>query len=83
MQASSALGRVIALVALAAAAIVIFLLLSGGGSSYKVTAHFENASQLVTGNEVVVAGTPVGSVDKIELGDDGQARDALLLQLVL
>jgi phospholipid/cholesterol/gamma-HCH transport system substrate-binding protein len=64
---------VIALAALIAAAIVIFLLLSGGDSPYKVTAHFQNASQLVDGNEVVIGGTAVGLVDEIELGDNGEA----------
>ncbi len=59
--------------ALVAAAVVIFLLLSGGDSPYRVTAHFENASQLVKGNEVVIGGTSVGLVDEIELGDNGEA----------
>jgi phospholipid/cholesterol/gamma-HCH transport system substrate-binding protein len=53
--------------------VVAFLLLSGGDDPYKVTASFENASQLVEGNEVVMGGTAVGLVDEIELGDDGQA----------
>src|SRR4051794_20593693 len=56
-----------------AALIVVYLLLFGGGSSYTVTAEFENASQLVTGNNVDVAGVPVGSVKQISLSDDGQA----------
>ncbi len=47
--------------------------LSGGGDSYQVTGEFENASQLVPGNEVIVGGVAVGSVKEIELGDDGQA----------
>jgi phospholipid/cholesterol/gamma-HCH transport system substrate-binding protein len=64
---------VIALVALVATAIVIFLLLSGGDSPYRVTAKFENASQIVKGNQVMVGGTPVGLIETIELGDDGQA----------
>jgi phospholipid/cholesterol/gamma-HCH transport system substrate-binding protein len=62
----------IATVALAAL-IVVYLLLFGSGSSYTVTASFENASQLVTGNNVDVAGVPVGSVKQISLSDDGQA----------
>ena len=45
----------------------------GGGSPYKVTAQFENASQLVTGNTVNVAGVAAGSVKDISLADDGQA----------
>ena len=43
------------------------------GSDYTITGEFENASQLVPGNEVVVGGVATGSVKEIELGDDGQA----------
>ena len=45
----------------------------GGGSGYTVTAEFQNSSQLVTGNNVDVAGVPVGSVKQISLSDNGQA----------
>jgi len=62
----------VATVALAAL-IVVYLLLFGGGSGYTVTAAFENASQLVTGNNVSVAGVPVGQVKQISLSDSGQA----------
>lgn len=62
-----------ALIALAGAIVVVFLLLAGGNDGYKVTAHFQNASQLVEGNEVVVGGTPVGLVDEIRIGDEGEA----------
>ena len=51
---------------------VAFQILTSG-AEYVVTGEFENASQLVPGNEVVVGGIPAGSVKKIELGDDGQA----------
>ena len=51
---------------------VAFQILTSG-TEYVVTGEFENASQLVPGNEVVVGGIPAGSVKKIELGDDGQA----------
>jgi phospholipid/cholesterol/gamma-HCH transport system substrate-binding protein len=70
---SSVVGRIAAVLALGGAAVVVALLLMGNGDDYEVTAEFENASQLVEGNEVVVAGQPVGSVSKIELGPDGQA----------
>src|SRR3954453_837171 len=56
-----------------AALIVIYLLLFGGGATYTVTAEFESASQLVTGNNVDIAGVPVGQVKGISLSDDGQA----------
>ncbi len=52
---------------------MLVLVLSGGEDPYQVTGEFENASQLVPGNEVIVGGVAVGSVKTIELGDDGQA----------
>jgi phospholipid/cholesterol/gamma-HCH transport system substrate-binding protein len=70
---SSVVGRIAAIVALVGAIAVVLLLVLGGGSAYTVTAQFENASQLVTGNNVNVAGVPVGSVKQISLSDDGQA----------
>ena len=73
MPTSTVVGRVAAVLALIGAIVVVLLLVLGGGSSYTVTAAFENASQLVTGNNVNVAGAPVGSVKKISLSDDGQA----------
>ena len=74
MPASNVVGRIAAILALAGATIVVLMLLmGGGGSSYTVTAKFQNASQLVKGNQVKVAGVPAGSIDSIELGDDGQA----------
>ena len=49
------------------------MLLMGGGSAYTVTGKFVNASQLVPGNTVNVAGVSAGSVKEISLADDGQA----------
>ncbi len=69
------LGRVLAVGAvLVAVAAVAVVLLGDGGDSYNVKARFQNASQLVKGNLVQVAGAPVGSVKKIELTDDGEAE---------
>ncbi len=73
MPTSSVVGRVAAIFALIGAVVVVLLLVVGGGSTYTVTAQFENASQLVTGNNVSVAGVPVGSVKQISLSDSGQA----------
>jgi phospholipid/cholesterol/gamma-HCH transport system substrate-binding protein len=53
--------------------IVLYLLLFGGGGDYRVTARFANASQLVSGNSVDIAGAPVGSISDISLSDDGEA----------
>jgi len=73
LRSSSAIGRVAALLALAIAVVAVVMLLGDGGEEYEVTAEFENASQLVNGNEVVVGGNAVGTVSEIELGPEGQA----------
>jgi phospholipid/cholesterol/gamma-HCH transport system substrate-binding protein len=70
---SSAVGRIAAIVALGVAVLVVALLLLGGGGGYSVTAQFQNASQLVKGNQVQVAGLPAGSIDDISLGENGTA----------
>jgi phospholipid/cholesterol/gamma-HCH transport system substrate-binding protein len=65
-------ARVITLAALAIAlALIAYLLFTGGGYHVKLT--FENASQLVTGDQIKVGGVPVGSIDSITLSDDGRA----------
>jgi len=56
-------------VAVALAAVAMF----GNGDSYTVRAVFENAGQLVRGNEVRVGGEPVGTVSDIDLDDSAQA----------
>jgi phospholipid/cholesterol/gamma-HCH transport system substrate-binding protein len=53
--------------------VLVAFALFGGGSSYTVTAGFENAGQLVRGNQVQVGGSAVGTVSEIELGDSGEA----------
>jgi phospholipid/cholesterol/gamma-HCH transport system substrate-binding protein len=73
VSGSSSAGRIAAIVALGAAVLVVAVLLLGGGGGYSVTAQFENASQLVKGNQVQVAGLPAGSIDDISLGPDGTA----------
>ena len=67
---------VLAIVALLVGAVAAVILTSGGGG-YTVTAQFENASQLVPGNQVVVGAQAVGSVEEIRLGPDGQANVTL------
>jgi len=54
-------------------AFLLYLLFRGGDEPYTVTGEFENASQLVPGNEVVIGGVAAGTVKSIEMGDDGQA----------
>jgi phospholipid/cholesterol/gamma-HCH transport system substrate-binding protein len=74
LSTSSAVGRIAALLALIGAFVVLLLLFLGGDKPYKITAEFENAGQLVKGNNVDVAGVPAGTVTGIQLGDDGQAQ---------
>ena len=66
--------RVAALGALLLAVALAVVLLRGGGESYELTLRVQNASQLVKGNLVQVAGTPVGKVTDITLADDGIAE---------
>ena len=58
------------LVAVVAVAVV---LLGSGAGDYRVHARFQNASQLVKGDNVQVSGVPIGSVAAIRLTPDGQA----------
>src|SRR5207237_9950687 len=44
------------------------------GGSYSVSATFENAGQLVKGNNVEVGGRPIGTIQSISLDGSGQAR---------
>jgi phospholipid/cholesterol/gamma-HCH transport system substrate-binding protein len=71
-------GPVIGAAALLAAIVVtVLVLVLTGGSGYSVKADFVSASQVVKGNAVKVAGTPVGSVGDIVLTNDGKARITL------
>ena len=62
---------------LAAIALIVLVEVLTGGSGYSVKADFVTASQVVKGNAVKVAGTPVGSVGDIVLTNDGKARITL------
>ncbi len=68
-------SRIAAIIAvlLIAVAIVVLLLSSGGNSNhYKLV--FETGGQLVKGNQVLIGGASVGSVDDVKLIDNGQAE---------
>ena len=71
-EAPSTAAR-IAQAALAIGAIALVVVLLTGGHDYTVTADFQNASQLVTGNLVTVGGDKVGTVQSIDLGPHGDA----------
>jgi phospholipid/cholesterol/gamma-HCH transport system substrate-binding protein len=71
---TSLIGRVAAVVALVIAVIAVVLILLSGGSSYHVYAVFQDASQLVTGDEVDVAQAPIGTISNIALTPNGMAK---------
>jgi phospholipid/cholesterol/gamma-HCH transport system substrate-binding protein len=67
-------ARAAAIAALAAAVIVLGVILFGGGGGHQYNLLFQNASQLVPDNQVLIGGQPVGSVEDIELTDDNLAE---------
>ena len=67
-------ARVAAIVGLAALVIALGVILLGGGGGHKYNLLFQNASQLVADNQVLIGGQPVGSVESIELTDDNLAE---------
>jgi phospholipid/cholesterol/gamma-HCH transport system substrate-binding protein len=60
--------------ALAVAVIVLAIVFLGGGGGHQYTLVFQNAGQLVSDNQVLIGGSPVGSVESIDLGDDNLAE---------
>ena len=52
MRNSSVIGRIAAIGAVLVAVVALGIILLGGGSTYQVKAIFENASQIVTGDQV-------------------------------
>jgi virulence factor Mce-like protein len=73
MRAPNVAARVLWGGALALAAIVVVALLLTGGSAYSVRLLFSDASGLVTGDQVFIGPSSVGSVRSIALTDGGQA----------
>jgi phospholipid/cholesterol/gamma-HCH transport system substrate-binding protein len=73
MRNTTVIGRAAALGAVALAVLAVLLIVLTGGSSYQVHALFQNASQIVTGDQVQVAGNSVGTVSNISLTKNGLA----------
>jgi phospholipid/cholesterol/gamma-HCH transport system substrate-binding protein len=67
-------ARGAALGALIAAIIAVGVLMFGSGGGQEYVFRFQNAGQLVNGNQVQIAGKSVGKISKIELTDDNEAE---------
>ena len=67
-------ARIAVIAALAVAVIVLAIVLFSGGGGHKYTLVFQNAGQLVPDNQVLIGGSPVGSVESIDLSDDNLAE---------
>jgi phospholipid/cholesterol/gamma-HCH transport system substrate-binding protein len=67
-------ARIAVIAALAVAVIVLAIVFLSGNGGYKYTFVFQNAAQLVPDNQVLIGGSPVGSVESIELSDDNLAE---------
>jgi phospholipid/cholesterol/gamma-HCH transport system substrate-binding protein len=67
-------ARVAVIVALAAAVVILAIVLLSGGGGHKYTLVFQNAGQLVPDNQVLIGGSPAGTVKSIGLTDDNLAE---------
>jgi phospholipid/cholesterol/gamma-HCH transport system substrate-binding protein len=59
--------------------VVVAILILGGGSSYSLSADFQNASGLVTGDNVLIGPAAVGTINSISLTRNGEARVRMTL----
>jgi phospholipid/cholesterol/gamma-HCH transport system substrate-binding protein len=71
---SSVIGRIAAVAAVVVALVAVGIIVLSGASSYQVRAVFANASQIVSGDLVEVAGSSIGTVSDISLTPGGEAE---------
>jgi phospholipid/cholesterol/gamma-HCH transport system substrate-binding protein len=68
-------ARIAAIGVLAAAVLALgYILFFRGGGEHEYALLFQNASQLVPDNPVLIGGQPVGTVEEIELTEDNLAK---------
>ena len=72
--------RIAAAGAVVLAVVLIVMVLVGGSAKHEYTMLFENAGQLVKGDEVQIGGRAVGTIDTIELTDDSRARIGITIE---
>ena len=68
------MARIAGFGALIVAIVLVAMVLFGGDEGNKYKLLFETGGQLVPGNEVLVGGQAIGTVDDITLTDDSQAQ---------
>ncbi len=68
------IGRVAALGAVVLAIVVVAVIVLSSGSSYQVKAIFQTADQVVSGDQVEVAGDAIGTVSAVKLTQNNQAE---------
>jgi phospholipid/cholesterol/gamma-HCH transport system substrate-binding protein len=66
--------RLAVIAALAVAVIVLAVVLFSGNGGHKYTLVFQNAGQLVPDNQVLIGGSPAGTVESLGLTDDNLAE---------
>jgi phospholipid/cholesterol/gamma-HCH transport system substrate-binding protein len=67
-------ARIAAIAGLLVVVIVLAVVLFSGGGGHKYTLVFQNAGQLVPDNQVMIGGSPVGTVSSIDLSPDNLAE---------
>jgi len=67
-------ARIAVIAALGIAVIVLAIVFFGSSSGHKYTLVFQNAGQLVPDNQVLIGGSPIGSVESIDLSDSNLAE---------
>jgi phospholipid/cholesterol/gamma-HCH transport system substrate-binding protein len=67
-------ARIAVIAALAVAVLVLAIVYFSGNGGHQYTLVFQNAAQLVPDNQVLIGGSPVGSVESIELNEDNLAE---------
>ncbi len=73
----SVVASIAAIGALVVAAVLVGMFLLGGDDGYRYDLRFQTGGQLVPGNQVLVGGQPIGTVDEISLTDDALALVAI------
>jgi phospholipid/cholesterol/gamma-HCH transport system substrate-binding protein len=74
LRNSTLIGRVAAVAAVTIAVVAVAVIVLGGGSSYQIKAVFQNASQIVSGDQVQASGNAIGTVSSITLTPQGEAE---------